>query len=118
MIRPTGSHSRTLSEVAEFFGLKFESNIGSTKITGICSNSRSIEPGDLFLALPGESRHGIDFLEEAISNGAAAVLTDEIGSAVSKNRIATLSLVKQADISIPLCDWFFGNPLENLTALS
>lgn len=115
MIRPTGSHSRTLSEVAEFLGLKFESSIGSTKITGICSNSRSIEPGDLFLALPGESRHGIDFLEEAISNGAAAVLTDEIGSAVSKNRIATLSLVNQADISIPLCDWFFGNPLENLS---
>lgn len=48
-------------------------------VTGITLDSRLVQPGDLYVALPGASRHGIDFVAEAISAGAVAVLTDPPG---------------------------------------
>jgi UDP-N-acetylmuramoyl-L-alanyl-D-glutamate--2,6-diaminopimelate ligase len=38
-----------------------------------------VERGDLYVALPGASRHGADFASTAIDSGAVAVLTDEAG---------------------------------------
>ena len=37
-------------------------------------DSRAIERGDLFLATPGESGDGRDFIAAAVANGAAGVL--------------------------------------------
>jgi UDP-N-acetylmuramoyl-L-alanyl-D-glutamate--2,6-diaminopimelate ligase len=39
-----------------------------------------VEPGDLYVALPGASRHGADFVPQAIEAGAVAVLTDDAGA--------------------------------------
>jgi UDP-N-acetylmuramoyl-L-alanyl-D-glutamate--2,6-diaminopimelate ligase len=49
---------------------------GSVVVTGISHDSRQIRPGWLFAACPGHRRHGLEFLDEAIERGAAAVLTD------------------------------------------
>ena len=46
------------------------------EISGVQLSSRLCEPGDLFIAIRGEKHHGIDHLEDAISHGAVAVLTD------------------------------------------
>ena len=45
-------------------------------VRGITHDSRQVGPGLIFAALPGEQVHGIDFLEQALSGGAAAVLSD------------------------------------------
>jgi len=37
-------------------------------------DSRAVEPGDLFAALPGIARHGLEFLDAARAAGAAALL--------------------------------------------
>lgn len=44
-------------------------------IFGISDNSQKIKPGYLFIAEKGEKKDGIDFLDEAIKNGAVAVLS-------------------------------------------
>ncbi len=46
-------------------------------ITDLCLDSRQVGPGALFVALQGGSRHGADFIENAIAAGAAAVLHDK-----------------------------------------
>jgi UDP-N-acetylmuramoyl-L-alanyl-D-glutamate--2,6-diaminopimelate ligase len=46
------------------------------QVTGISHDSRRIEPGWVFAALPGARRHGLDFIEQALQRGAAAVLSD------------------------------------------
>jgi len=48
----------------------------TTEVTGITHDSRRVEPGWVFAALPGLRRHGLEFLDEARARGAAAVLTD------------------------------------------
>ena len=45
-------------------------------ISGMQLDSRKVRPGDLFLALPGEMHDGRQFIEQAVANGAAAVLAE------------------------------------------
>jgi len=47
-----------------------------TEITGLTLDSRAVEPGFLFAALPGLHVNGRDFIPQAIKAGAAAVLTE------------------------------------------
>ncbi|WP_438616493.1 UDP-N-acetylmuramoyl-L-alanyl-D-glutamate--2,6-diaminopimelate ligase [Nocardioides humilatus] len=54
---------------------------GAGVITGITLDSRRVQPGDVYAALPGARAHGIDFVEQARTAGAVAVLTDEAGAA-------------------------------------
>lgn len=45
------------------------------EITNLTSDSRAVKPGYLFAALPGFKLDGRDYIESAIENGAAAVLS-------------------------------------------
>src|SRR3990167_9773401 len=45
-------------------------------------DSRSIKPGDVFLALPGIHLHGEKFIDDAIQRGASAILMDANESAI------------------------------------
>jgi UDP-N-acetylmuramoyl-L-alanyl-D-glutamate--2,6-diaminopimelate ligase len=49
---------------------------GNPKITGIEYDSRRVKPGDVFVAMRGESNDGNQFVDRAIAAGAAAVVTD------------------------------------------
>ena len=41
------------------------------EIRDISSDSRDLEPGDLFLACGGESSHGLDYVADAVTAGVA-----------------------------------------------
>ena len=43
----------------------------------VCTDSRQIQPGDLFVALRGEHFNGNKFAEQALEKGASAVVLDE-----------------------------------------
>ena len=44
------------------------------EISGLTADSRRVEPGFLFAALPGTAADGRDFISDAIRRGAVAVL--------------------------------------------
>lgn len=66
----------TLGQIAERFHLTVDDADADLVITGITHDSRAIQPGDLFAALPGDNTHGARFAEQARDQGAVAVLTD------------------------------------------
>lgn len=45
-------------------------------LRGIALDSRKVGAGDLFLAIPGEQHDGRQFIEQAVANGASAVLAE------------------------------------------
>lgn len=45
-------------------------------VRGLTLDSRKVEPGFVFAALPGVKVHGRDFISKALANGAAVILTD------------------------------------------
>ena len=69
-----------LEAIAASLGIALPPDTGGTSVTGVSLNSRTVEPGDLYLALPGATRHGADFVAQAVAAGAVAVLSDEEGA--------------------------------------
>ena len=47
-----------------------------TVVRGISSDSRNLQDGDLFLACQGLTNHGVDFIDDAIAAGVAAIAYD------------------------------------------
>lgn len=80
VLRPDHPLPRSLSALAEHFGIEVVGDAEGVEITGVTINSRDVEPGDLFAALPGARRHGAEFAEAARDRGAVALLTDHAGA--------------------------------------
>lgn len=53
--------------------------------TGICTDTRKIKSGDLFIPLVGENFDGHDFIDQAVKNGAIGVLSSRPNSVVPPN---------------------------------
>ena len=60
-------------------------------ITGVCTDSRKVDPGELFVPLCGEHHDGHDFIAGAFERGAAASLSSRDASAGSGRRIVKVS---------------------------
>ena len=57
-------------------GVEMSAQSGNPEITGVEYDSRRVKPGNVFVAMRGESSDGNQFIERAISAGAAAIVTD------------------------------------------
>ncbi|MET1026752.1 MAG: UDP-N-acetylmuramoyl-L-alanyl-D-glutamate--2,6-diaminopimelate ligase [Dongiaceae bacterium] len=55
------------------------SSSAATAITGLTADSRQVQPGFLFAALPGSKSDGRDYIPAAIAQGAVAILAPEGG---------------------------------------
>ncbi|MET9446336.1 UDP-N-acetylmuramoyl-L-alanyl-D-glutamate--2,6-diaminopimelate ligase [Streptomyces cinerochromogenes] len=76
--RPTRLPATPLAELADQLGVTAPE--GAAEVTGITHDSRAVRPGDLYAALAGARLHGADFVAQAASLGAVAVLTDPAGA--------------------------------------
>jgi UDP-N-acetylmuramoyl-L-alanyl-D-glutamate--2,6-diaminopimelate ligase len=65
-------------------------------ITGITADSRLVRPGALFVALSGSKADGRSFVADAVTRGAAAVLTDA-GSAAALAQILAVPVFGDAN---------------------
>ena len=61
-------------EMASHAGTQDRAAMLATEVTGLSADSRRIEPGQLFAALPGAQHDGRDFIDAAVERGAIAVL--------------------------------------------
>ncbi|SHI80930.1 UDP-N-acetylmuramoyl-tripeptide--D-alanyl-D-alanine ligase [Malonomonas rubra DSM 5091] len=67
-----------LERVARITGGVFSGKKVNCGLSGISTDSRNMEPGALFVPLRGEHFDGHDYLSQAVKNGAAACLSEEI----------------------------------------
>lgn len=65
----------TLQWAAEATGGTFHGSHPGARFTGVCTDTRTLKPGELFFCLLGE-RDGHDFAARAIDQGAACVIID------------------------------------------
>ncbi|KRE76855.1 UDP-N-acetylmuramoyl-L-alanyl-D-glutamate--2,6-diaminopimelate ligase [Arthrobacter sp. Soil763] len=91
--RPTAVTAVPLETIGGWIGVVVPGASAEVPVTGISLNSRTVQPGDLYVALPGATRHGADFVSGAVEAGAVAVLTDDAGA-----RLLALS----NDIPVPV----------------
>src|SRR6059058_4752016 len=67
----------TLSQMAQLAGASLSSGDETVVIDKIGTDSRTIKPGELFVALRGENFDGHDFVEAAAKSGATGALVDQ-----------------------------------------
>jgi len=79
VIRPAHSLARPLSELGELLGVGRDIPDGPHRLSGVTLDSRAVQAGDLYAALPGERTHGAAYCEQAVTAGAVAILTDPDG---------------------------------------
>lgn len=114
MIRPLGRSSQTLAQVADFLAQDLDPSQRNIEVTGVCSDSRNIQNGDLFLAFPGEKRHGMEFIDQAIAKGARAVISDFEGVQKSLGKLPSIKVENHQDLPVALTDWFYGFPSKSM----
>lgn len=88
-------------------------------ISSVEIDSRSVQPGSLFVALPGERTDGHQFIQDAFNNGASFALIDKEPT----NTLNTLDLrqgffsTDDVQVSLPLC-LRVNNVLEALQSIA
>lgn len=103
-----------LPRLLEDVKVQFISNkniISSFKVISISTDSRTVKKDDLFIALPGETYNGHDFINDAIRNGASCIIceTEKIKSIFQPEKLLI--------IGVPNTRKVFGQIAENYLKL-
>ncbi len=91
---------------------------GETQIQNLCLDSRVVEAGDCFVALPGDNTDGRGFISMAIERGAATVLCESDGerfSVSANDSVVQVSVPHLRDRLSAIAGNLFGHPSEKLT---
>ncbi len=102
---PTAVSLRRLFPSASLVGC------GDIAVQDVCDDSRATTPGSLFAALPGTRVHGRQFVEQAITRGAGALLVD---SPVKNTRLPQCVVTDVRPAVAQLCEALYGYPSKRL----
>jgi UDP-N-acetylmuramoyl-L-alanyl-D-glutamate--2,6-diaminopimelate ligase len=83
-------------------------------IRGVTYDSRSVSPGDLFVALRGENHDGHDYLAQALQLGAAALLVEATPKGLGSPGRAVVSVSDTRRALAPIARRFYGDPADEL----
>lgn len=117
-LRPAAVASMEASEVCSWLNhSSFATELiqGEGTITGITMDSREVQAGDLYVALPGAKAHGAQFLSNAVKAGATAILTDSSGLellVMERTPIAVLRCENLRAVVGPLSAKIYGSQSE------
>ena len=118
-LRPDRPAARPLTELLPVLpSMRPDRSLDGVTVTGCTLDSRAVQAGDLYAALPGARAHGADFAGQAAAGGARAFLTDEAGA----GRCASYDLpVLVADdprhVLGAVARWVYGDPASGLLVL-
>ncbi|MCR9186386.1 MAG: UDP-N-acetylmuramoyl-L-alanyl-D-glutamate--2,6-diaminopimelate ligase [Halieaceae bacterium] len=81
------------------------------QVTGVQLDSRRVGPGDLFLALPGASHDGRQFIEQAVAQGAVAVVAEPpVAGFVDALHVPLLEQAELAQAAGEIAARLYGDP--------
>ena len=84
-------------------------------ISGIKINSNKVLPGDLFIAVPGKNFDGHDFVNQAIKNGASAIVTN--GRSMNIDPTPQIKVANPRKAVSHLSSKFFNNPSKDISVI-
>ncbi|MHC4578118.1 MAG: Mur ligase domain-containing protein, partial [Planctomycetota bacterium] len=86
---------------------------GHVVVSGVQEDSRRCGPGDLFVAVPGTRRDGLEFAAEAVARGAAAVAAERD----PRVGVPWLEVPSAREALGRLADLVYGDPSRELVLI-
>ena len=89
-------------------------------VSGLSCDSRQVQPGDLFLAIPGQQHHGLDFQENVISAGASAIAweyDEQRRSLLNKENCQVVAIAQLSKKLGHIADRFYAYPSQDITLI-
>lgn len=86
----------------------------SVDVTGVTQDSRRVKPGDLFVAVPGTKEDGAQYVGEAVSRGAVAVLSEK---PVGSSQVPFFKVSSARKALALIAANFYNRPAQQLTLL-
>ncbi|MDK1481570.1 Mur ligase family protein, partial [Sinorhizobium sp. 6-117] len=86
------------------------------EIAGITADSRQVKPGDLFVAVAGTKANGAAYIADALSRGAAAVVT--VAGAVAEAGVPVFGLSEPRRFLAKAAAAFYGRQPETMVAVT
>ncbi|HVB14281.1 MAG TPA: UDP-N-acetylmuramoyl-L-alanyl-D-glutamate--2,6-diaminopimelate ligase [Candidatus Dormibacteraeota bacterium] len=84
------------------------SAIGDSEVTAISYDSRQMEAGAVFVAIPGQHHDGHDFVESALAQGAVFAVVEHELPSVSQDRLIVVE--STTAVLATLAATFYGHP--------
>ncbi|MBO0900620.1 UDP-N-acetylmuramoyl-L-alanyl-D-glutamate--2,6-diaminopimelate ligase [Cellulomonas sp. zg-ZUI22] len=116
-LRPEHPPVRRVDDLAAAFGLRVDGPAEGVTATGVTMSSADVEPGDLFVAVPGLRVHGARFAAEAVARGAVAVLTDTEGAELVPAGVPVLLTDDPRALAGPVAAWVLDDPASRLVTV-
>ena len=119
-MRPFADFSLALPKISHLIGATSstsEEELAKVLATGITHSDSDVQPGDLFIAMPGAKRHGAEFAANAQKRGAVAVVTDAAGAKLIKG-IPVLVVANPRIAAGRIAALFYGEPMRDLSAVA
>ena len=85
------------------------------EIQGLAYDSRQVKPGYLFVALKGHRQNGHDFLQNAVQNGAVALVMEELHE--MKNDVVTVGVSNSREALSKMASQFYGQPFKGINMI-
>lgn len=115
-LRPEHPVARSLSGLAAEFGLDYLGTIDQAEVSGVSLSSSTVEPGDLYVGVPGRNAHGARFAQAAVERGAVAVLTDPAGAELAQDSGVPILVTPDARAALgQVAAWIFRTDEEQAT---
>lgn len=121
-MRPFNQSTLNLQKVAETVSAHSDlgvAELSNILITGVTYNDSRVEPGDIFIAIPGAHHHGAEFAKSAVSKGARAILTDQNGAALINelNKVPVLVVQDPSKVAGAVAALFYNEPMRDLACI-
>tara|TARA_S200000501_G_scaffold216162_1_gene202852 strand:+ start:4017 stop:5537 length:1521 start_codon:yes stop_codon:yes gene_type:complete len=114
---PCSSQGRTLGEL--FGNEKPESPHAQLFVSGLRQDSRLVKQGDLFFALSGKKTNGILHVDEALRNGAIAIVVDQAWRGDTSH--FPIPVIRISDLESKVSRFasrFYGNPSDRIHTIA
>ena len=105
-----------LSEIIRNVEVKGLIGTSGLEVSAICSDSRKVVPGALFVAVKGYASDGHAYIPEAIRKGAVAVICESVPEGLDASPEICFVQVENSRKAVALAaDAFYGHPSGKLT---
>ena len=91
---------------------------GEAEVAGITADSRQVQPGWLFAAIPGSKADGTRFVPEAVARGAAAILLAQGVEITVPTHVAVLSTVEPRHALARMAARFYPDQPDTIVAVT